>query len=125
VRAYSVYQRPRDNKDQTIFVRETFSWTAFVFGLPWVAYLGLWKAIGALLVIYGALCAAWCWNVFSTEMFWLTYGICNLFLGLQASVLQGWALERRGFSISAVILGESLEGVEVRFFSSEAMKSAT
>jgi hypothetical protein len=99
------------------FLREGFSWSAFLFGPLWLLAHGLWRpllvwCVGALIaglvVSYGFLPAA-------AEV-WL-YLLSALFIGLEGRGFAAAAAERGGFCLVDIAVGDDRLAAERSFFS--------
>jgi Protein of unknown function (DUF2628) len=119
---YTVHEPPRGSQggaagmDRFVFVRDGFSWGAFVLAPLWLLRHRLWLA----LVLYVALLAALAATVkllHLSEGFVALVGFLISFaIGLEASTLRRWTLSRRKWRTLAVVVGHDLEVAERRFF---------
>jgi hypothetical protein len=118
---YTVHEPPRRNDDALAhterfrFVRDGFSWPAFLFAPLWMLRYRLWLALIVYLLVVFALGAA-------TRALgggdWLL-GISllvSLLVGFEASTLRRYGLARRGWKTLGVVVGDDLEAAERRFF---------
>src|SRR5208337_893208 len=87
------------------FIREGFSWPAFLFGPFWLLARGLWRALGvwclgalivALAIFYGRLP--------DIAGNWL-YFLSAVFLGLEGQGLVAAGVERAGFRFVDIVTG--------------------
>ena len=102
--------------DRFVFVRDGFYFWAFVFGPLWLLFKRLWLA----LLLYIATVA-----VLQTVL-WLigvprpTHGVVSLLMhlliGLEASSLHRWTLQRRDWRQLGVVAGTNDQDAERRFF---------
>lgn len=128
--AYAVFEPPvrnrsaADHADRFVFVREGFSFGAFLFGALWMLWRRLWLAV----VIYVAL-------VVILQIGLLAFGISaptraavhvliHLLVGMEASSLRRWTLMRRGWRDCGVVIADDLEMAERRFFDARAGRPA-
>jgi len=82
--------------ERAVLVPDGFSWTAFVFGALWFLYHRLW--IAALVVIAGlaaALVAGWLLGL-APGAITVVLLLLHLLIGLEASSLRRWTLQRSG-----------------------------
>ncbi|ODT09519.1 MAG: hypothetical protein ABS35_42900 [Kaistia sp. SCN 65-12] len=104
--------------DRLVFVRDGFSWGAFLIPVPWMLYRRLWIALCfyALFLVavefasrqLGAPTAA-------------ALGVLGaLYLGFEGSALRRWALARRGFVETALVEAASRDEAEIRHFHGHA-----
>lgn len=103
-----------------VFVREGFSWPAFVFGPFWALWFGLWKtavvlflvslAVSGLVVVAGMTDAA---------DIALTLGLQAL-VGLWANDWRRYVLTRRDYSERGVVGGQNLSDAEYHYFAGRA-----
>jgi hypothetical protein len=120
---YTVHEPLRQNGDvlardgaQVVFVRDGFSWAAFLFGPFWILGHRLWWAFAiyaVVVVVLGVLAdlaggSGWL-------MVLLAFLLACL-MGLEGASLRRWALERRGCTVRAVVVGEDLDAAERRYF---------
>ena len=103
---YTVYAPPHsaptrlESAERFVLVRDRFSWPAFWFGPIWMLWHRLWLALlGYLVLILGLEVAV------------------RLTGGSGAASLQRLKLQRRGFALCGVVVGDDLEAAERRFFS--------
>jgi hypothetical protein len=112
---YTVHSRA-DAPDDPLFVKDGFSWPAFLFTLIWALAKRMWivAAIIATYFIVTGLIAA------STprEDFWqfLASLVLGLILGFEGNDLRRWSLARRGYGEVSVIEAQDLEEAELKFF---------
>jgi Protein of unknown function (DUF2628) len=107
---------PASAVDRAVFLREGFSWPAFLFGPLWLLGRRLWRllvvwCIGALIVglaISHELMRDW-----AAVWFYLA---AALFLGLEGRAFVGAAMERRGFRLVDIAGGQDLTSAETGFF---------
>lgn len=118
MRIYTVQQglKPRTAGDDLEFVREGFSWGAFLFTLVWPLYHGLWLVFAIVLAVTVVLGAA----VSVLGLSDLGQGAVSLaaafLFAFEANNLRRWTLHRRGWRDVGVAAGRSLSDAEHRFF---------
>jgi hypothetical protein len=124
---YSVFAPPvstgEADAERFRFVRDGFSWGAFLFGPLWMIFRRLWLVLIIYLVVIAALTIGLARLPFAAGAAMLVPLLIALFLGLEGSSLRRWTLRRRGWSDLGIVVGEDLEAAERRFF--EAWVSGT
>src|ERR1700730_8626150 len=117
---YTVHEPPRRSGDllahgeRFVFVRDAFSWGAFVFGPLWFLRHQLWLALVSYLGIAAALFAEL--SAFEPAG-GVSAGVGVLvarLLGIEGSSLRRWALERRRWRNVGVVVGTDIESAERR-----------
>jgi len=102
--------------EKIVFLRDGFSWWAFLLGPLWLAWnraflaAGGWTALLGLVGFAGARLGSGERALFLIEM------ALGLALGFEGSQLVAWTLARRGYSEAAVVSGEDVAEAEVVFF---------
>lgn len=119
---YSVFEPPPragDNlvgAEHFVFVRDGFSWSAFIFGPFWMLFHRLFLALALwILLVIGSAALARLLSVSSGSELAVIV-LLALLVGLEASTLRRWALQRRGWRDLGTVVGDELEAVERRFF---------
>jgi uncharacterized protein DUF2628 len=122
VTVYSVYEPASDDDDvaaraeKIAFVKDGFSWPAFLVPVLWLLYQRMWIELAAFLVIIGGLQWALGGSVEGLELAgWITLAITVLF-GFEANDLRGAMLQRRGFRFTGVAAGRDRTQAERSFF---------
>lgn len=115
---YSVHVRPGngEREEDVIFVREGFSFWAFLLQPLWALYHRLWLV--AALFLAAGLAGDVLTRVLGIAgggQVAVTLGVAVL-IGAEANTLRGWTLKRRGYREVAVVAGSDLEEAELRFF---------
>jgi hypothetical protein len=119
---YTVHEPPDPPADRieraarVEFVKDAFSWGAFLFGPLWLAYKREWIGLGlyfaAVILVSGSLSALGAgpeWTGLGT----LALG---LVLGFEASSLRRATLDRQGWTELGTVSGRDLAECERRFF---------
>lgn len=109
---------PAQRANELVFVREGFSWLAFLVGGLWLLLRGLWlEFLGflgvAMLTAALLLAAGMPAQYVQTVLFFF-----NIILGFELYDLQRWKLERQGYKMIGVASGNGQEEAERRFFAS-------
>ena len=121
-RRYTVHMPPtpvggdEERALATSFVRDGFSWPAFLLGPAWLAWKRLWVPLGVYAVImmlvllvlnasgYGGGALAW------------VFLVAGVLLGCEAANLLRNRLQQAGYRETAIVSGASLAECELRFF---------
>jgi hypothetical protein len=98
------------------FVRDGFSWAAFILGPIWMLFhrlalvFILWLAV---VVVLGVAMRALGVPSGTASLVFL---LLALLIGFEASSLQCWTLQRRGWREAGIVVADELEAAERRFF---------
>jgi Protein of unknown function (DUF2628) len=119
---YAVFEPPvRDEEhvdyaERFAFVRDGFSWAAFLFGPFWMLrHLLIGELIGwTILVVAIAILARLV--PLPSDTIWLVLVLLAILVGLEAATLRQWALRRRGWHEAGIVAADDLEAAERRFF---------
>jgi len=118
---YTVHEPPRRNDDalahteRFTFVRDGFSWPAFLFAPLWMLRYRLWLALIVYLLVVSALGAA-ARALGGGDWLMAISLLVSLLVGFEASTLRRYGLARRGWKTLGVVVGDDLEAAERRFF---------
>jgi hypothetical protein len=118
---YSVHM-PGDGADplsaaeRASFLREGFSWPAFLFGPLWLLARGLWRPLGAWCLGAVLVGLATSYGLLGGSAGSWLYFIAALFLGFEGKGFVGAAMERRGLRLVDVAAGPDLAAAESGFF---------
>ena len=120
---YSVFEPPERgngtvvNAERFAFVRDGFSFAAFVFGPLWMLWHRLWLVFVGYLGVGIFLAGAF--HVLGTPggARSLAGLLLSILVGLEASTLRRWTLIARGWRDHGIVVGDDLEAAERRFFS--------
>ena len=119
---YTVHQPPFDSGAAAaepyrfVFVRDGFSWWAFLLTPFWMLRHRLWLALAIYLLLSAALDAALRTLGASVFTLVLTGLLISLLVGLEASTLRRFKLARYDWRNIGVVSGDDLEDAERRFF---------
>ena len=106
----------RPSPDRVAFVRDGFTFLAFVFGGLWLAYHRLWLALlGYLIAIVALIAAMIALGVPPGARFGVLFLIA-LLMGFEAASLRRWTLSRRKWKLLDVVVGDNRDEAERRFF---------
>ncbi len=119
---FTTHENPEraDPADRMELVREGFSWGAFVFHVLWLFYQRLWLAAAVYMVALGML--AYAGGVFHLSP--ISVGAMQIFfqamLGMVGFDLKRWALARRGYRLTGVVVAESELRAAQRYYDAAA-----
>jgi hypothetical protein len=119
---YSVFEPPErggdaaDHMERFMFVRDGFSFAAFLFGPLWFLWHRLWLALLGYVAVAVVLGAGMRFVDTAYGIRGLAGLLVALLIGFEASSLRRWTLTRRGWKDRGVVVGEDLEAAERRFF---------
>jgi Protein of unknown function (DUF2628) len=99
-----------------VFVRDGFSWWAFLLTPFWMLRHRLWLALAIYLLVSAALDAVLRALGASVLTLVLAGLLISLLAGLEASTLRRFKLARRHWRNIGVVTGDDLEDAERRFF---------
>ncbi len=107
---------PAPEPERYVFVRDSFSFWAFLFGPLWMLRYRMWLVfvlyvVGSL-VLEGLVVVAGASDVVIAAIGLLI----SLWVGLEAATLRRFTLRRRGWTDVGVVSGEDREAAERRFF---------
>jgi Protein of unknown function (DUF2628) len=119
---YTVHEPPSrigaaaPDPERYVFVRDGFSFWAFVFGPLWMLRHRMWLVLLLYIVVSLALDAAIRFAGASAFIVGCVGFLLSLLIGLEASSLRRFTLQRRGWKYAGVVAGEDREAAERRFF---------
>jgi hypothetical protein len=98
------------------FVRDGFSWWAFLFAPLWMLRHRMWLVLIGYVVIVGAIEVPVKLSGAPSLAANLIGILLGLLVGFEASTLRRFTLNRRGWKTLGVVSGDDLEDAERRFF---------
>ena len=119
---YTVHEPPptpeesAPDPERFVFVRDGFSFAAFLFGPLWILWHRMWLVCFGYVIVAGLLEIALRSVAASTGMTTLAGFLLALLIGFEAPSLRRFALARRRWSNVGIIVGDNLESAEQRFF---------
>lgn len=119
---YTVHQPPLRHADplpdaeRIVFVRDGFSFWAFLFAPLWMLWHRMWLVLLGYAVGLAAIDAALLLLGASRAALSVIGLFISLLVGLEASTLRRLSLRRRGFRNVGVVSGADREDAERRFF---------
>ena len=119
---YTVHQPPLDSGAAAtepyrfVFVRDGFSWWAFLLTPLWMLRHRLWLALAIYLLVSAALDAGLRALGVSVLVVVLAGLLISLLAGLEAGTVRRFKLARRRWRNIGVVTGDDVEDAERRFF---------
>jgi hypothetical protein len=126
---YTVYAPPpkrgqsAPDPERFLFVRDRFSFWAFLLPPLWMLRHRLWLAFILYLIVIVAVEFALGAIGASRGVMITAALLLSVLVGLEAATMRRRALARRGWSNIGIVLGDDLEAAERRFFDSWVMHS--
>jgi hypothetical protein len=119
---YTIHQPPLGAADaagdpyRLVFVRDGFSWWAFLLTPLWMLRHRLWLVLAIYLLISAAVDVAL--RALGASVFTIVVVglLISLLVGLEAGTLRRFKLARRNWRNVGVVTGDDLEDAERRFF---------
>lgn len=103
--------------EDAIFVKEGFSWPAFLIPAIWLIYKRMWWVLLAFVLLQLLITiAAGLVGLDGMTIFLCSLSI-NLLLGFEGNELYRWSLSRRRYRTSEIVTGADLSGAEHSFYS--------
>ncbi len=127
---YTVHQAPAradaaSAAERFVFVRDSFSWWAFLLAPLWMLRHRMWLVLVGYVVVSGGIEAALVRFGASRTAIAIVGLLIALLVGLEASTLRRLALRRRGWSNVGIVSGDKLEDAERRFFDAWLREAAS
>ena len=119
---YSVFEPPERGNDAALdaerfaFVRDGFSFVAFLFGPLWMLWHRLWLVLAGYLCAVVLLAAVFHGIGASSGVQGFAGVMLSTLVGLEASSLRRWTLTARGWRDHGIVVADDLEAAERRFF---------
>jgi hypothetical protein len=123
---YTVFEPPPSgdlmrDADRVAFVRDGFSWAAFLIPLVWLLWHRMWLVL--VLWIAVVVLVQWGASLLGAPAPLIAAVATALLMGFEASSLRRWTLERRRFRFAGVVAGADRSDCERRFFAGWASGS--
>jgi len=117
---YTVLEPPASGDDmrdaeRVAFVRDGFSWLAFLFPLLWLLWHRMWLVFVLWIAI--VVLAEWGASFLGGPAPLVAAAAIAVLIGFEANNLRRWTLERRGWRFAGVVAGTDRSECERRFFS--------
>jgi hypothetical protein len=129
--AFAVFEPPMRagrpaarHTDRFVFLREKFSWAAFLFGPLWMVWRRLWLVLLLYLVVLGLIEFGLRRIGIGSEVRSIVFFLVALLVGLEAVSLRRWTLLRRGWRDRGIVIADDLDMAERRFFDSWSADTA-
>ena len=119
---YTVYEPPLragevvPDPDRFVFVRDGFYFWAFVFAPLWMLRHRMWLVLFLYILVAAAIENASYYAGAGATGVALIQLLLSFLVGLEASTLRRFTLQRRGFRNAGIVVGDDLESAEQRFF---------
>jgi hypothetical protein len=119
MKVYTAHRSPNAPREHALFVKDGFSWPAFLFPVIWLIIKRLWLAFAIYILAVAVISAtASATDLSGGSVFVILLGL-NLILGFEANWLNRRALARRGFAEEGPFVGEDLDEAELKYFRSQ------
>jgi len=117
---YTVHVPPRENSardlERYVFVRDGFSFWAFLLAPLWMVWHRLWLALIGYVVIAALLQIGLHLINASATVTFTVGALLALLVGFEAATLRRTTLTRRGWKNAGIVVGDDIESAERRFF---------
>ena len=126
---YTVYEPPlkahesAPDPERFVFVRDGFSFWAFLLAPWWMLRHRLWLALVCYVILAVALSVALRLIGTSAAVTIIAGALFSLLVGFEAATLRRFGLARRGWRNVGIVVGDDVESAERRFFDAWANKS--
>ena len=119
---YTVYEPPlkahesAPDPERFVFVRDGFSFWAFLLAPWWMLRHRLWLALVCYVILAVALSIALRLIGASAAVAIIAGALFSLLVGFEAATLRRFGLARRGWRNVGIVVGDDVESAERRFF---------
>jgi hypothetical protein len=126
---YTVYEPPlkahesAPDPERFVFVRDGFSFWAFLLAPWWMLRHRLWLAFVCYVILAVALSVALRLIGVSAAVAIIAGALFSLLVGFEAATLRRFGLARRGWRNVGIVVGDDVESAERRFFDAWANKT--
>ncbi len=126
---YTVYEPPlkahesAPDPERFVFVRDGFSFWAFLLAPWWMLRHRLWLAFVCYVILAVALSVALRLIGTSAAVTIIAGALFSLLVGFEAATLRRFGLARRGWRNVGIVVGDDVESAERRFFDAWANKT--
>ena len=115
---------PKNIHADTVFIRDGFSWIAFLLPLPWLVFRRLWMI--ALCAVLAYLVTILLAETYRLDALPAAFSVVlSLWAGLEGGHARAMALVRRGWRIERVIAADRLGDAEEIYFTGREDSPAT
>src|SRR5262249_42915731 len=128
---YTVYEPPlkahesAPDPERFVFVRDGFSFWAFLLAPFWLLRYRLWLAFIGYVIVTIALQIALRWIGASPTVTVIVAALLSLLVGFEAATLRRFTLSRRGWRNVGLVVGDDVDSAERRFFDAWVNKAWT
>jgi len=105
-----------ERAERFVFIRDGFSWGAFLLTPLWLLYRRLWLVFVAYLVVIAALQIGLRFAGVGVGGRVIAGTLIALLIGFEAASLRRWTLTRRRWRELGTVIGDGLDDAERRFF---------
>ena len=122
MRVYSVHEPPVRGLDplpdaeRFVFVRDGFYFRAFLFAPLWMLWRRMWLVLAGYVILSAVLETALVMVGATPADVVVVALLISLLVGLEASTLRRFTLNRRGWKYVGIVSGDDLEDAERRYF---------
>jgi len=119
---YSVYlpssgqMTTQEIMGRAIFIKDRFSWGAFLVPPLWLGYRRIWRWLLVYALLEGLLIVGATNIALNPALTGIVSLLIAFFIGICGREWWGAALERRGFELAGIVQGETPEDAERRFY---------
>lgn len=113
---YAIYNTSADLPEQAVFVKEGFSFWAFVLGVAWTLYQRLWLPSIAIIVFYFVLSKLEGHEYISHTIGAIVQTGLGLYIGLNANDWLAAKYLRKGYTLIGVVYAKNESDAQLRFF---------
>jgi hypothetical protein len=106
-----------DDGNSVVFIKDGFSWPAFVIPFVWMIWHRLWLALVAYIVAVAGLAGIGYLSGFPDNLATMLGLLVNVFFGLEGNNLRRRALARRGYHEVADVVASDRDEAAWRYFS--------
>jgi hypothetical protein len=107
---------PLPEAERIVFVRDGFSFWAFLLAPLWMLWHRMWLVLAGYVVLVAALEALLAAFGASSNAVAVVGLLLSLLIGLEASTLRRFSLRLRGWTNVGIVSGDDIEDAERRFF---------
>jgi Protein of unknown function (DUF2628) len=119
---YTVHEPPMEADEGSsdpvrfVFVRDGFSFWAFLLTGLWMAWHRLWLVLIGYMAVATTLAGVAYWVGSSASVTFGIAALLSLLVGFEAATLRRFTLTRRGWKTAGIVVGDDVEAAERRFF---------
>jgi hypothetical protein len=116
---------PLPGAERIVFVRDGFSFWAFLWAPLWMLWHRMWLVLAGYVVVVAALETPLLAGGRSPAAASVVGLLISLLIGLEASTLRRFTLRRRGWRSVGIVSGDDVEDAERRFFDAWLRQTST